>query len=290
MSLKLQPRALSLLLALAGVVAVPPVLAADMHPAPSHTTAAPAAQGPLARDARASQIIGHDVRDSAGQKIGEVKDLIVDMHSGRLQYAVLDFGGVLGVGDKLFAYPVNAFKTSATTDDLVLNVDKDRLKNAPGFDKSHWPGLDKDAYWRDVERFHGAAGRSAEAPASGTHHWMRASELIGKDVDDRKGKDAGEVEDVVVNMAQQRVHYVVLDFDQKGTPKDKLLALPLASLGLPAKGHGDLVLNVPREKLDMQHAFNEKSWPDLNEPGYRHDVGSWLDRYGEGGRMHEQGR
>lgn len=288
----LRLRSLALLLSLSGVVAVPMALAADaQHAAPAKAATPPAAQGPLARDARASQILGRDVRDAAGQKIGEVKDLIVDMGSGRLQYAVLDFGGVLGVGDKLFAYPVNAFRTSATTDDLVLNVDKERLSKAPGFDKSHWPGLDKDAYWRDVDRYHGAGGRSAESPAAaGAQHWMRASDLIGKDIDDRQGKDAGEVKDLVVNMSQQRVHYVVMDYDQKGTPNDKLLAVPLGTLGLQADKDKDLVLKVPREQLDTKHAFNDKAWPDLNDPAYRREVGGWLDHFPATSRSQEPKR
>lgn len=142
-----RPHSLVLTLAAVGALAGLPAFAADAPQQHSTAkTAAPATQGAPTRDARASKVIGREVRDASGQKLGEIKDLIVDMRTGRLQYAVLDFGGVLGVGDKLFAYPVNAFRTSTTTDDLVLNVDKERLRNAPGFDKSHWPGLDQDAY------------------------------------------------------------------------------------------------------------------------------------------------
>jgi hypothetical protein len=139
-----------------------------------------------------------------------------------------------------------------------------------------------------VDRYHGAGGRAAEP--TGTHHWMRASDLIGKDIDDRQGKDAGEVKDVIVNMAQQRVHYVVMDYDMKGTPDDKLLAVPLATLGMPADKDKDLVLRVPREQLDTKHAFNDKAWPDLNDPAYRRDVGTWLDHYPATSRAQEKGR
>lgn len=142
-----------------------------------------------------------------------------------------------------------------------------------------------------MDRYHGAAGRSAEkTAAAGGHHWMRASELIGKDVDDRQGKDAGEVKDVVVNMAQQRVHYAVMDYDQKGTPVDKLVAVPLGALGVPADKDKDLVLQVPREKLETKLAFSDKAWPDLNDPAYRRDVGGWLEHFPATSRSQEQGR
>ncbi|NML15536.1 PRC-barrel domain-containing protein [Azohydromonas caseinilytica] len=284
-------RVLALLLC-AGALAAPPLLAAEGSQgspgSASRSATAPAAQGALARDARASQIIGRDVRDPSGAKLGRIEDLIVNLGSGRLQYAVLSFGGVLGVGDKLFAYPVNAFRTSADNDDLVLTVDRNQLNAAPGFDKARWPGLDTDSYWRDVERYHGAGQRAAAGAAS--TRLMRMSQLIDKDVNDRQGADAGEIEDVVVNMAQQRVHYVVLDFDKKWSPDDKMLALPLSALSAPAKADGDLVLNVPREQLDMKRGFDEDRWPDLNDPTYRRDVGGWLDHFPPTSRAQEQGR
>lgn len=297
-SIRLRPRSLAWLLPLAGALAAPAVLAADAAQ-PSQApkaTAAPAAQGALARDARASKIIGREVRDPSGAKLGEINDLIVDLRSGRLQYAVLSFGGVAGIGDKLFAYPVNAFRTAPDSDDLVLAVDKSQLNAAPGFDKARWPGLDADAYWRDVDRHHGAAGRSSErsstaTAAAGGPRLMRMSQLLDKDVNDRQGADAGEIEDVVVNMAQQRVHYVVLDFDKKWSPDDKLLALPLAALSPPAgKRDGDLVLNVPREQLDMKRGFDENAWPDLNDQAYRREVSGWLDHFPATSRAQQEGR
>lgn len=289
----LRPRGAALLLSLAGALAAPSSFAADpaaQPAAPRATAQAPAAGSTLARDARASKLIGREVLGTGGEKLGRIDDLIVDMSTGRLQYAVLSFGGVAGLGDKLFAYPVNAFRAAADSDDLTLNVDKDRLRSSPGFDKAHWPGLDATAYWRDVDRYHG--GAQAPAQAATAHRLMRMSKLLDKDVNDRQGKDAGEVEDVVVNMAQQRVHYVVLDFDKKWSPDDKLLALPLSALSLPAgrDKDADLVLNVPREQLDMKRGFDENAWPDVNDPAYRRDVGGWLDHFPPTSRAQEQGR
>ena len=296
MKLALRPRNDALLLSLAGVLAAPATFAAEQAAQPAATpaanTQAPAAGTALARDARASRIIGRDVLGSGGEKLGRVDDLIVDMPTGRLQYAVLSFGGVAGLGDKLFAYPVNAFRTAADSDDLTLNVDKERLRNSPGFDKARWPGLDATAYWRDVDRYHGAAGRAeGQGQAAGAQRLVRMSELLDMDVNDRQGKEAGEVEDVVVNMAQQRVHYVVLDFDKAWSPDDKLLALPLSTLSLPAnRRDDDLVLNVAREQLDMKRGFDENAWPDVNDPAYRRDVSGWLDHFPPTSRAQEQGR
>lgn len=240
------------------------------------TGTAAAAAGSLARDQRASKLMGRDVKNPAGEKLGEVKDLIVDTGNGRVEYAVLSFGGFLGLGDKLFAYPANAFRAAADSDELVLNVDKERLRKAPGFDKDKWPDWSAGGYRGKVDNFFGIKREKV----AGSSRLMRASQYLGKSVDDRQGADAGEVEDLVVNLAQQRVHYVVLDFDKKWSPDDKLLALPMNALSVPAEGDKDLVLNVPREQLDMRRGFDDNAWPDLNDPAYRRDVDSWLGRYG----------
>src|SRR3954462_1312556 len=93
---------------------------------------------------RASQLIGANIQNDAGESVGEINDLVIDGNSGRVRYAAVTYGGVLGMGSKLFAVPFEAFhekQKSNNSDDyvLVLNVTKDQLKGAEGFDKDKWP-------------------------------------------------------------------------------------------------------------------------------------------------------
>ncbi len=106
---------------------------------------------------RASTIESLHVRNGNGDNLGKIKDLVFDARSGKITYAVLDFGGFLGVGDKLFAVPWHAFKYSGTGNEehLVLDVTKDRLKNAPGFDKDHWPNMADPTFPQTIEKFYG---------------------------------------------------------------------------------------------------------------------------------------
>jgi len=68
--------------------------------------------------------------------------VVIDRASGRIVYAVVSFGGFLGMGDKLFAVPWGAFaQPRPDKDTFVLAMDKERLKNAPGFDKNNWPQM-----------------------------------------------------------------------------------------------------------------------------------------------------
>ena len=90
---------------------------------------------------KGSDLIGMKVEGADGKKLGDIKDLVVDPMDGDIDYAVLDYGGFLGVGDKYFAVPWEAFKFSADGKKAVLDVTKKDLKQAPGFDKKHWPDL-----------------------------------------------------------------------------------------------------------------------------------------------------
>jgi len=88
---------------------------------------------------KASSLIGKKVQGTDGKKLGDIKDLVIDPENGGIQYAVLDFGGFLGVGDKYFAVPWEALQLTDDQKAVVLDVTKRDLKQAPGFDKNNWP-------------------------------------------------------------------------------------------------------------------------------------------------------
>ena len=88
---------------------------------------------------RASKIIGTKVKNPNDENLGDIKDLVIDPESGQVVYGVVSFGGVLGMGDKLFAIPWDALRWNPDKKYYVLDLDKDTLKKAPGFDKKHWP-------------------------------------------------------------------------------------------------------------------------------------------------------
>ena len=90
---------------------------------------------------KASEVTGVKVKNLADEHLGEINEIVIDKTSGKVNYAVLDFGGFLGFGNKFFAVPWVVLSYSAADDCFILNVDKDHLKNAPGFDKDHWPNF-----------------------------------------------------------------------------------------------------------------------------------------------------
>jgi sporulation protein YlmC with PRC-barrel domain len=104
----------------------------------------------------ASTLNGDSVRNAAGEDLGKVDEIMIDIPSGRVAYAVLSFGGVLGMGNKLFAVPWNALRVDEDEKCFVLNVDKATLDSAPGFDKSNWPDMADTGFRAQVFRHYGA--------------------------------------------------------------------------------------------------------------------------------------
>lgn len=95
---------------------------------------------------KASEIIGMEVRNTENEKLGKVEDLIVNLGSGHVSYAILSMGGVLGIGDKLVVVPTDQFTYAVGEKKLTLNTSKEVLKNAPRFEKGKWPDLN-DPQW-----------------------------------------------------------------------------------------------------------------------------------------------
>jgi osmotically-inducible protein OsmY len=97
---------------------------------------------------RASEVIGMEVRNAQNEKLGKIDDLIIDLASGHVSYAVLSMGGVLGIGDKLVVVPANQFSYALSEKKLILDTNKEVLENAPRFEKGKWPDLN-DPQWDD---------------------------------------------------------------------------------------------------------------------------------------------
>lgn len=103
----------------------------------------------------ATTLIGDRVMNRAGENLGKIEELMIDLERGRVAYAVLSFGGFLGMGDKLFAIPFQALRLNKDENSFRLDVDKEKLKNAPGFDKNNWPSTADRSWGTQIHSFYG---------------------------------------------------------------------------------------------------------------------------------------
>jgi len=113
----------------------------------------------------AGVLVGDSVRNRSGEDLGTIEEIMIDMQSGRIAYAVLSFGGFLGIGDKLFAVPWRSLELNTAEREFILDLDKQTLENAPGFDKDAWPDM-ADPLWS--KELHAHYGRSP--------HWNHSSQ------------------------------------------------------------------------------------------------------------------
>ncbi|MHC8372580.1 PRC-barrel domain-containing protein [Pseudomonas sp. MDT1-85] len=112
-------------------------------------------QGPGPDLMGADTLIGNDVYNHNEEDLGDIKEIMLDVRSGRVSYAVLSFGGFLNMGEKLFAVPWNALTLDTVNKRFVLNVDKERLEHAPGFDKDNWPNMADESWATEIHSFYG---------------------------------------------------------------------------------------------------------------------------------------
>lgn len=103
----------------------------------------------------ADTLIGNEVYNPQSEELGDIKEIMLDMRTGHVSYAVMSFGGFLGMGQKLFAVPWDALKLDTENKRFVLDVNKERLESAPGFDKNHWPDMADVAWEKGIHAYYG---------------------------------------------------------------------------------------------------------------------------------------
>ena len=194
---------------------------------------------------KASALIGKDVVGKSGEQLGEIEDVVINLNGGKVHAAVLEFGGTLGMGEKHYAFPVSQLKPGKSSDQLVLNVDKEKLKNAEGFAKGEWPAMN-DEYW-------GRVGGQASAGATAKKQnlkLVRASDMIGKEIQGKNGNEVGEIDDLAISLKDGSVRNVIVDVKDAGQA-----VLQVSTL---KTGTGDkLLVDMSHDQLKKQAQQNQ---------------------------------
>lgn len=118
-------------------------------------------QGPGPALMGADTLIGNHVHNLQDEHLGTVKEIMLDMQTGMVAYVVMASGGVLTIGEKLFAIPWEALKLDTANKRFTMDISKERIENAPGFDADHWPDMANQTWMTEVHSYYrtGAASR-----------------------------------------------------------------------------------------------------------------------------------
>ncbi|HZR17291.1 MAG TPA: PRC-barrel domain-containing protein [Verrucomicrobiae bacterium] len=221
---------------------------------------------------RADKLIGEPVLSSDQQRTGKIDDFVLDQDSGRILYAVIGIGGVLGVGETRVAVPPGAF-TQAKKGDVRLKVDKHKVTQAPQITRD----LDQNLSTNLLNNVDGYFGQTPSwQPAAGsTTAWFKAvrkaSELIGVAVLDKERQSIGKVQTLVLNVPRGRELFVVLAPGSELNLGNNYYALPPSAVKL-APDQKTLLADVTREKLANAPHFAKDNWPELSDTAWAQKV------------------
>lgn len=294
-----------------------PALSAEKQTAVQIQQAGASAAAVTHRQNRATELIGMDVKNAHSEKLGDLKEIVIDLQGGRIIYAVLATGGFLGFGDKLIALPPSSLSLAGDNKHLLLEAEKETLKDAAGFNKNNWPEVADAAWERTVYRgetsvrfaargerpvVEDPAGTDRRANAerndgrphgysntngavAGLHRPAKVSEIIGMTVRAASGDKLGEIKDLMVNLPDGRILYAVLSSGGFLGVGDRLLAIPASAFTVSDDGKV-LMLNRDKESLRAAPGFDKNRWPETADPAFITEVyryhGQRLDWAGGG--------
>lgn len=219
-------------------------------------------EGQFVQPVRATDFLGHAVKDSSGRKLGSVKDLAVDLDNGRIVEVIIASGGFLGLESKYYPVLPEGFTSEGDTRDLRVDFSAKKLQGAPPVDLRQWqqaveePRLELAYHYYGADLYFIDSGRPLGRIVS-------VSRLLGRVTVNEANVQIGRVRDVLVDVPHGRVVEVVVDTARYLTiPKD-LSPLPPAILHFDS-GRGVLVVKGTRDELFSAPHFRSDAWPPLD--------------------------
>jgi sporulation protein YlmC with PRC-barrel domain len=252
----------------------------------------------IARDFRTADIIGLAVKNNKHDDIGKIDDLVIDMKTGDVRYAAISYGGVAGIGSKLFAVPWQKMTfmfgepNKANSRHFMFDVNKEQLENAPGFDSSHWPNVSDQQWTASVDK-HYNLDRSANTAANNTtanadnnrqqtvayETVFRASKIKSMEVRNDANEHLGSIDDLVIEVGKGHVKYLALSYGSWFTGGNKLFAVPLSSFTLKHDNNKTFfIVHVSQDSLKNAPGFDKSNWPDTADPNWAKGIDSYYER------------
>lgn len=231
----------------------------------------PEADQPLSNVERADQLIGEQVLTSDHLRSGKIDDFVIDQDSGRILYAIVGIGGVLGVGETRVAVPPTLF-TEAKKGTVQVNVDKHKLARAPQVPSD----IDKHPTEDFLNNTYGYFGQKPawQGPSSTAASFngaRRASDLKGMTVQNNARQDIGKVETVVLNVPAGKEMYLIISPSPDMSLGNNLYALPPQAVKFNTDQKA-LVADIMREKLTNAPHFAKDDWSELSNTAWAHKV------------------
>jgi len=208
--------------------------------------------------ARASDLMNATVRDRADKKLGDIDELAIDPDANRVVYGVLRRGGILGIGESRYAIASSEL-TPLRNGRIVLDLDESHFKNISGFDNRNWPTQAESRLSAD------RSTQAADAPTA--RRVVKASDIIGENVQCRDGHTVGKISDLVVEGRSGRILYAIVNADRGHMP------VPMATLRKTGQHYNlpmpmDQLRSMPTLDADRDPNWSDENWNRRIHEGY----------------------
>ncbi|SEQ74363.1 PRC-barrel domain-containing protein [Nitrosomonas sp. Nm51] len=204
----------------------------------------------LAYTMNAKKLLEMDIVDGNSNDLGKIDDLVLS-HNEKATYAIVSAGGLLGIGDKLIAVPLNDLKINEQDEKIVVNLSEDQLKSIPEF-KYEYVG---DRNYQTDNRPVDSSGNSKYS-ATNIDFDINAKKLFDSTVIDRNGKELGEIEDFVLD-DKNTVTYTIVSVDGILGMGDKSVAIPFQAFRMN-ETNNKMILNATEKQLEQAPGFKFK--------------------------------
>jgi sporulation protein YlmC with PRC-barrel domain len=257
----------------------------------SNNAAAEQTHVTVARDFRTADIIGLYVKNKKHEDLGKIDDLVIDMKTGEVRYAAIAYGGVAGIGSKLFAVPWQKMTfmfgepNKANSRHFMLDANKEQFENSQGFDSSHWPNVADPEWGASVDKHYNFERTSTTAANTDKQQRVayetvfRASKIKGMEVRNDKNEHLGSIDELVIEVGKGQVKYLALSYGSWFTGDNKLFAVPLSSFTLTHDNNKTFfTVHVSQDSLKNAPGFEKNNWPTTADPNWAKGIDSYYER------------
>ncbi|MEZ4715014.1 MAG: PRC-barrel domain-containing protein [Caldilineaceae bacterium] len=175
---------------------------------------------------RASRLLDYNISSVDNDNIGEIEDILIDVETGNILFATLEYGGILDLGDREIPIPLSAFSW-AGNNTLSLNVTEEQLDQLPELGND-WPNV-ADASWNDdVAGFWNNLGVAPGYGATDSQTVMYISNLIDLNLADFGLGAEGAIHDILIDLSNAQAQHVIVDYG--GLFDNDLVAVPFSAI------------------------------------------------------------
>lgn len=229
---------------------------------------------------KAHQLTGMKVENSDGQKVGTIRNLVLDLKTGELKYVIVGSGGFLGVRGTLKVVPSQAMSAAtAKSETVAVHATSPQWNQAPAFKLSSLAALEEPNHAREISRYFEPPSMSSLLPKTnllsttggetGTNapgpKLKFASSLIGMRVVNQNQEKIGEVLDLFVNLGKPRPAFAIISSGRL-FHKEYQYAVPLSAL-IPSESERKLTLNANTATLQQTPPFTQRVWQEHGKNG-----------------------